>query len=202
MASAINASTTGGLQFISDTSSDFEFQRNGVKVAAFTSTGLENSGLENSTITINGTSTALGGTADLEEDCMHAQITNSGSNPVTVAASTRIPLTTKTNVGTLTNSSGLITVGRDGVYLIMVTLLAYSANEGYANTGDGRIRLNGAAIAAFYSGAKDWNTWEKSTGVAVIPAVQGDEIDLITWTTQAQFHHTIHSEVSIRRIGD
>ena len=201
MASAINASTTDGLQIISDTSNNFEFQRNGVKIAEFTSTGFANADLQNSTININGVSTALGGTADLEEDCMHAQITNSGSNPVTVAANTTIPLTTKTNVGTLSNSSGVITVGRDGVYLIMVTLLAYSATAGYLNSGDGRIRLNGTNIAAFYSGAKDWNGWEKSTGVAMFPAVTNDEIDIIPYGN-SRWHHTFHSEISIKRIGD
>jgi hypothetical protein len=201
MASAINASTTDGLQIISDTSSDFEFQRNGVKVAGFTSTGLENAGLQNSTISINGTSVALGGTADLEQDCMHAQITNTGSNPTSVAAYATIPLTTKTNVGTLSNSSGTITIGRDGVYFIMITFLAYSANTGYSNTGDGRIRLNGVDIAAFYSGAKDWNTWEKSTSTAIFPAVTGDTITIVP-VALSQWHRLIHSEVSIRRTGD
>ena len=132
---------------------------------------------------------------------MHAQIADTGSNPITVAAKAVIPLTIKTNVGTLRNSNGTITVGRDGVYFIMVTLLSYSKNAGYQNSGDGRIRLNGSDIAAFYSGAKDWNNWEKSTGTALFSAVTGDTIDIIAWGN-SQWHRTLHSEVSIRRIGD
>lgn len=200
MASKINTTTENGLKLSSDKTGVLEFQIDGTTVASIDG-GFLSSSLATNSININGSSAELGTVADMTQDWMDLQITNTGSNPIDVAANAVLPLTTRDSGGSLSNSSGTITVGRDGVYLVTATLLSYSLNAGYMNSGDGRIRLNGANIAAFYSGAKDWNNWEKSTGVAVFPAEVGDTITLNP-VALSQWHHSAHSKVAIRRIGD
>jgi hypothetical protein len=201
MASIINADSSNGLTLQSDTSGIIEVQSGGVKVGEFNVNGLSNDSLQNSTININGTATALGGTADLTQDYIMLAATGA-SNPITYTAGSRIDFRTVYSNG-ISNSSGLLTVSRAGTYLVVVSLLC---NTGTAGTnGDGRIRHNGADFAAFYAFASDLGTWEKSVGTAIIECAANDTIDFkmqsdnAVWSAASGY---THSPVSVLRIGD
>lgn len=202
MASIINADSSNGLTLQSDTSGIIEVQSGGVKVGEFNANGLSNTSLQNSTININGTSTALGGTADLTQDYIMLAATTTGANPVTYTAGSRINFRTVYSNG-ISNSSGLLTVSRAGTYLVVVSLLCNTGTAG--SNGDGRIRHNGVDFAAFYAFASDLGTWEKSVGTAVIECAANDTIDFkiqsdnAVWSTTSGY---THSPVSVIRIGD
>jgi hypothetical protein len=217
MASAINASTTDGLQIISDASGDFEFQRNGVKIAGFTSTGVENSGLENSTISINGTSTALGGTADLSQGGMHLHAATTANDFITYTSNAvmtqwyAIPY----NSDITYSGNGIVTVNRDGLYQIVVTLLVHiGIKDGVdaSNGADGRVEIGVNGVydrkTAFYSSAYNSVDWEKSTSTLVVPLESGNTIRLVSigtnhvWASTNSANNTKHSNWVITRVGD
>lgn len=206
MASIINADISNGLTLQSDTSGIIEIQSGGAKVGEITSNGVSNDSLQNSTISINGNNVALGGTADMTQDyiMMAAQQVVTGTNHGTYAAGARIKLRNVYSAGSLSlASTGLITIGRAGTYLIVVSFLFHTGNAG--SNGDGRIRKNGTDIAAFYALASDTATWEKSVGTAVVNCAVNDTIDLKCQSTQyiwATASGYSHSPAVIVRIGD
>ena len=206
MASIINSDSTNGLILTSDSSGIIEIQSGGTKVGEITSDGLSNDSLQNSTISINGNDVALGGTADMTQDYMMlaAEQVVSGTNHGTYAGGARIKLRSMYSAGSLSLAdTGVITIGRAGTYLIIVSFLFHTGNAG--SNGDGRIRKNGTNIAAFYALASDTATWEKSVGTAVVDCAVDDTIDLICQSTQhiwATASGYTHSPAVIVRIGD
>ena len=206
MASIINSDSTNGLTLTSDTSGTIEIQSGGTKVGEITSSGVTNDSLQNSTISINGNDVALGGTADMTQDYMMlaaAQVV-SGTNHGTYAAGARIKLRNVESAGSISlASTGLMTIGRAGTYLIVVSFLFNTGNAG--TNGDGRIRKNGSNQAAFYALASDTATWEKSVGTCVLNCAVNDTIDFICQSTQyiwATASGYTHSPAVIIRIGD
>ena len=206
MASIIKADSSNGLVLISDNSDQLEFYQNTTKVAELTTNGFPNSSLANSSININGTNVELGGTADLTQDYMMlaAQQPVTGTNHGTYAAGARIKLRTMYSAGSLSLAdTGVITIGRAGTYMTVVSMLFHTGNAG--TNGDGRIRHNGSAVAAFYALASDTATWEKSVGTAIINCSAGDTIDYVCQSTQhiwATDSGYTHSPIALVRIGD
>lgn len=206
MASIINADSSNGLTLQSDTSGIIEIQSGGAKVGEITSNGLSNDSLQNSTISINGNNVALGGTADLTQDYVMlaaAQVV-SGTNHGTYAAGARIKLRNVESAGSLSvASTGLITVGRAGTYLVFCSWLFNTGTAG--SNGDGRIRKNSVNQAAFYALATDTATWEKSVGCAMFECAVNDTIDFVCQSTQsiwATASGYTHSPAVVVRIGD
>lgn len=217
MASAINASVANGLQVISDASNDFEIQHDGVKVFEFLNTGVPNSSLQNSTININGTSTALGGTADLSQGGMHLHAATTASDYITYASGAvmtqwyAIPY----NSDITYSGNGIVTVNRDGLYQIVVTLLIHIGNRGgveASNGADGRVEIGVNGVydrkTAFYSSAYNTANWEKSTSTLVVPLESGNTIRLVSigtnhvWASTNSANTIKHSNWVITRIGD
>jgi len=110
--------------------------------------------------------------------------------------------------GSISQTSGLVSIGRAGTYLVIVAILCNTGTEG--SNGDGRIRYSTNNVdwydkAAFYAHAADTANWEKSVGTAVIPCALNSYIDLKfqsanhIWGNGSGY---THSPCVIVRIGD